>query len=133
MTRSGVTLAIYVIANLIMAVLWHLVLFEETLVAATPFARAHPLIPLGMAAMVVQGTMLIGLYPRFHQPRARVKSGLIFGALAGLFLAAGAIWVEIGKFEFADGWTYLVLETFYEVLSFSALGLIIALRHTEAP
>ena len=131
MVRSAVTLAIYVVVNLSIAVLWHLVLFKETLAAATPFARAEPIIPLGMAAMVVQGIMLIWLYPRFHRTGSRAKSGLLFGALAGLFLATGAIWVEVGKFEFADGITYLGLETIYEVVSFSALGLVIALRHKK--
>lgn len=131
MARSAVTLAIYVVVNLIVAVLWHLVLFKETLAAVTPFARAEPIIPLGMSAMVVQGIMLIWLYPRLHRRGSAVRSGLLFGALAGLFLATGAIWVEVGKFQFADGLTYLLLETVYEVASFAALGLVIALRHKE--
>ncbi len=131
MARSAATLAIYVVLNLTVAVVWHLVLFKATLAAATPFARAEPIVPLGMSAMVVHGVMLIWLYPRFHRPGSAVRSGLLFGALAGLFLAAGAIWVEVGKFRFADGVTYLVLETVYEVVSFAALGLVIALRHEE--
>ena len=133
MLRSGATLAIYVAVNLTVAMIWHLVLFKDTLAAATPFARAEPIIPLGMAAMVVQGIMLIWLYPRFHLPGSRTRSGLRFGALAGLFLATGAIWVEVGKFQFADSAAYLGLETIYEVVSFAALGLVIALRHKEEP
>jgi len=133
MARTGATLAIYVLAKLIMGLSWHLVLFRATLEAATPFARPEPIIPLGMAAMVVQGTLLIGIYPRFHRSQSRMTSGLVFGALAGLFLAAGAIWVEVAKFAFADGLTYFVLETIYEVVSFAVLGLLIALRHEEAP
>jgi hypothetical protein len=129
LVRSGSTLAVYVVINMAIAVVWHLVLFKETLEAATPFARAKPIIPLGMAAMVVQGVLLIWLYPRFHRQASPAKSGLLFGALAGLFLASGAIWVEVGKFQFADSITYLVLETIYEVVSFAALGLVIALRH----
>jgi hypothetical protein len=131
MARSAVTLASYVVVNLIVAMLWHLVLFKETLAAVTPFARAEPIIPLGMSAMVVQGSLLIWLYPRVHRRGSAVRSGLSFGALAGLFLATGAIWVEVGKFQFADALTYLLLETVYEVASFAALGLVIALRHKE--
>lgn len=130
MVRSSVTLAIYVAVNLGMAMLWHLVLFKETLAAATPFARAEPIIPLGMAAMVVQGTLLIWLYPRLTRLAASpARSGLAFGALAGLFLATGAIWADVAKFHFAKGLTYFGLETLYEVASFMALGLVIAVRH----
>ncbi len=127
--RTAVTLLIYVLSNLGIAVLWHLVLFKDLLAAATPFARPEPLIPLGMAAMLVQGLLLIWIYPRFHRPLARVRSGLGFGAMAGLFLATGAIWVEVGKFQFADSLIYLGLETVYEIGSFAVLGLIVALRH----
>jgi hypothetical protein len=81
--------------------------------------------------MVVQGILLIGLYPRFHRHGSSATSGLLFGAVAGLFLATGAIWVEVGKFRFADGVTYLALETTYELVSFAALGVVIALRHKE--
>jgi len=112
-----------------MAVLWHLVLFREVLAAATPFARPEPLIPVGLAAMLLQGTALIALYPRFHRADARLRSGLVFGAVAGLFLATGAIWVDVGKFQFAHGATYLALESVYEVGSFALLGLVVAVRH----
>lgn len=115
--------------NLAIAVVWHLVLFEDLLAAATPFARETPIIPLGMAAMVVQGILLIRIYPRFHQVDAPVISGLRFGIVAGLFLAAGAIWVEVGKFEFAGAMAYLAIKTIYEVGSFAVLGSVIALRH----
>ncbi len=131
-TRSALTLAIYVAVNLTIAVLWHLVLFKDALAAATPFARAEPIIPLGMAAMVLQGVLLLWLYPRFHQPNFPKRSGMLFGSGAGLFLAAGAIWVEVGKFEFNDGASYLAIETVYEVFSFAILGLVLALRHPAA-
>jgi len=130
--RAVVTLTMYLLVNLVVAVLWHLVLFRETLAAATPFARTEPIMPLGMSAMLVQGILLIGLYPRFHAPGSPVSSGLRFGAVAGLFLATGAIWVEVGKFQFASAVTYLSLETVYEVLSFALLGVVIAMRFEPA-
>jgi hypothetical protein len=123
------TLLLYVAVNLLLAVSWHLLIFRDALNAATPFARAHPIVPLGMAAMVVHAVLLIAVYPRFHRPESRGRSGALFGAAVGLFLAAGAIWVDVGKFEFQDGLTYLVLETVYEVFSFSALGVLIAYRY----
>lgn len=127
--RSALTLAIYVAAKLTMGLLWHLVLFKEALAAATPFARSEPIIGLGLAAMVVQGILLMWLYPRFHRPESPKRSGMLFGSCAGLFLAAGAIWVEVAKFQFADGARYLMIETVYEVFSFTVLGLVLSLRH----
>ena len=127
--HAAVTLTIYVVVNLLIAVLWHLVLFKDLLDAATPFARAEPIIPLGMTAMVVHGILLIRIYPYFHRSVSPAASGLWFGAGAGLFLAAGAIWVEVGKFQFTNPMIYLGLETIYEVASFAVFGLVIALRH----
>jgi predicted permease len=123
------TLLLYVALNLLLAVSWHLLIFRDVLNAATPFARAQPIVPLGMAAIVVHGALLIAVYPRFHRDDSRWRSGVRFGAAFGMFLAAGAIWVDVGKFEFQDGPTYLLLETAYEILSFSLLGVLIAHRH----
>ena len=53
--------------------------------------------------MLVQGILLLSVYPRFHRSGSTAKSGMAFGALAGLFLATGAIWVEVAKFQFAEG------------------------------
>lgn len=130
--RSLQTLALYVIVNLVLAVTWHLVLFRDVLREAAPFARAEPILPLGIAAMVLHGALLIAVYPRFHREESLLEAGLLFGGTFGLFLAAGAIWVEVGKFEFHDGLTYLLLETAYEVLSFGILGVLIAYRHRSA-
>lgn len=127
--RSVLTLLLYVSVNLFLAVVWHLVLFKDVLARAAPFARAEPIIPLGMAAMVLHSALLIVIYPRFHRPESPCRSGAVFGAAVGLFLAAGAIWVDVGKFEFRNGSSYLLLETAYEILSFSALGTLIAFRH----
>jgi hypothetical protein len=123
------TLVLYVAVNLLLAITWHLVLFRDVLAGTAPFARAEPIIPLGMAAMVLHGVLLIAVYPHFHRQGSRARAGVLFGATVGLFLAAGAIWVDVGKFEFHNGPTYLLLETVYEVFSFSILGALIAFRH----
>jgi hypothetical protein len=127
--RAVVTLALYVAVNMVLAVSWHLVLFKDVLAEATPFARDEPIIALGFAAMLLHGVLLTGIYPRFHRPDSPMRSGAIFGGLTGLFLAAGAIWVEVGKFRFNGGTTYLIVETIYEIASFAALGVLIALRY----
>lgn len=131
--RSLLTLALYVTVNLALAVCWHLVAFKDVLAEATPFARAEPIIALGMAAMALHGVLLIGIYPRFHRPDFPVRSGVLFGSTVGLFLAAGAVWVEVGKFEFSNGASYLVIETIYEIASFAVLGVLIAFRHSLTP
>lgn len=130
--RSAATLALYIAVNMLLAVTWHLVLFKDVLAEATPFARKEPIIPLGLAAMVLHGALLMWIYPRFHRSDSPFRSGALFGGLVGLFLAAGAIWVEVGKFQFSGGATYLAVETLYEVASFTALGVLIALRYRPA-
>ncbi len=129
--RHVVTLIIYIAVNFAIATIWHLVLFKEILDAATPFAREQPIFPLGIAAMVVQGSLLIGIYPKFHQAGTRVFRGLVFGLGAGIFLAAGSIWVDVAKFAFEASATYLSLETLYTLISFALLGLVVAMRHEQ--
>lgn len=129
MKRSAGTLGLYVVVNFAMAATWHMVLFKDLLADATPFLRPEPLFPLGIAAMITQAVLLIGLYPRFQRPRRAASTGLLFGAAAGLFLASGSIWVDVAKFSFAAPVTYLLVETVYTIGSFAVLGLVIALRY----
>ena len=124
-----ITLVLYIFLNSLVAALWRLVLFADIIAASTSFAREEPIFPLGLAAMVIHGTPLISIYPKFHIPASWIRSGLLFGASAGLFLAVGGIWVDVAIFGFSEPFTYLAVESIYEVLSYTILGMLLAYRY----
>ena len=67
------------------AFVWHLVLFEQSYHALGIY-RADPIIPFGLASMIIQAGIFSWTFPRLF-PRHRnsmLKSGLLFGLAAGL-------------------------------------------------
>jgi hypothetical protein len=53
---------------------WHMVFFHDLYVEWGAFQRAEPIMPLGIAAILIQGFVISYLYP-FYYKRKRGQSG----------------------------------------------------------
>src|SRR6266849_3645071 len=78
-------MAAYLIPTFPIAFVWHLVLFEPAY-RALQIYRADPIIPFGLASMIIQGMVFSWAFPRvFANDRGSVlKKGLFYGLGAGL-------------------------------------------------
>ena len=109
---------------------WHLVTFADRYEALDIY-RDDMIIPFGLVAMLLQGAIFSWLYGKVFAPQAAswLKSGLAFGAIAGVLswtfttLAVGAKHVMTSVPDF------LLLETGFVVLQFAVSGPLIALAY----
>lgn len=120
--------AVYVVVTFGLGFVWHLVLFRRTYSRLGVFSRIDdPVIPLGIAAMLIQGGILAYLYPLFPSSDTPLETGLRFGLVAGAFLASSAVVAEAAKQRVSSLSTWLVLETAYYLIQFAAVGVLIAM------
>lgn len=117
----------YVLITFIIAATWHLVLFKDLYDQLGIFTRKEPLIPLGIASIVMQALVLAYLYPRFSKGVGPVKEGLAFGLLIGVLMASIAVFAEAGKQNVSSLAIWLTFESVYYLLQFGLVGVVIAL------
>lgn len=115
----------YVVCTFLIAAPWHLVLFKPLYDELAIFTRKEPLIPLGLASMLMQGLVLSYLYPLFAQEKHSIKTGATFGVLMGILLASSAVFAEAGKQNVTSLSTWLLLESVYYLLQFAVVGAVI--------
>jgi hypothetical protein len=121
----------YVFCTFLIAAPWHLVLFKPIYDELAIFTRKEPLIPLGLASMLMQGLVLSYLYPFFAQGRHSVKTGATFGLFMGVLLASSAVFAEAGKQHVTSLATWLILESVYYVFQFSLIGAVIGVIYAK--
>jgi hypothetical protein len=111
----------YLVPTFPLGYVWHLVAFHEAY-ARLAIYRDDPIIPLGLASMVVQGLVFSWAYPRIG---SAVRFGAVAAALSWSFttLAVGA------KHPMASVPDFLALETAFTVVQFAAVAPLMALAH----
>lgn len=122
--------AAYLIPTFPIAFVWHLVLFEPNYHALRIY-RDHPIIPFGLASMVVQSVIFSWVFPRiFTNCRGSVlKSGLLYGLGLGLLSWSFTTLAVAAKHPMSSISDYVVLETGFTVLQYLIVGPLIALAH----
>lgn len=117
----------YLVPTFALGYLWHLVLFKNIYRQLGIFSRIDdPIVPLGFAAMLLQGAVLAYLYPYVRTGHGVWYDGLRFGLLFGLFIASSAVLAEAAKQRVTSLGTWLVVETSYYLIQFCLVGVVIA-------
>lgn len=117
----------YVIVTFAIAASWHLVFFKELYDEFAIFTRKEPLIPLGIASILMQALVLAYLYPALYKGGRPATEGLKFGLLIGVLMASIAVFAEAGKQNVSSLSTWLVFESAYYLIQFGLIGVIIGL------
>jgi hypothetical protein len=120
--------AAYIIPTFPIAFVWHLVLFEQKY-RALGIYRDDPIIPFGLASMMVQAVIFSWIYPRlFTGDRGSFRrDGLLYGLGAGLLSWSFTTLAVAAKHPMASITDYVILETAFTVLQFLVVGPLIAL------
>lgn len=123
----------YVIVTFAMGFTWHLVLFRDLYRELAIYSRLDdPIIPLGVASMLIQGAILAYIYPHLSPRRNPPVDGIKFGVLMGIFLASSAVLAEGAKQNVTSLSTWLLIESGYYVIQFGLSGLVIGLLYGKA-
>jgi hypothetical protein len=122
--------AAYLIPTFPIAYAWHLVWFAPAYEALGIY-RSDPIIPFGLASMMIQGLVFSWAYPRLFPGRgsAVVGPGLRYGAALAVLSWSFTTLAVAAKNIMGSVPTYLELETGFTVLQFVVVGPLIALVH----
>jgi hypothetical protein len=131
--RLWLGMAAYLIPTFPIAFVWHLVLFEPQYHALHLY-RADPIIPLGLASMVIQSVVFSWVFPHlFAGNRSSIlKDGLLYGLGAGLLSWSFTTLAVAAKHPMASISDYVFLETAFTILQFLIVGPLIALAHRNS-
>jgi hypothetical protein len=121
----------YIFCTFLIAAPWHMVFFKPVYDDLAIFTRTEPLIPLGLASMLMQGLVLSYLYPFFAHGKHSVKTGALFGLLMGVLLASSAVFAEAGKQNVTSLSTWLVLESVYFLFQFTVVGGVMGMIYAK--
>ena len=120
-------MAAYLVPSFPIAFVWHLVLFEPQYHALRIY-RADPIIPFGLASMLIQAAIFSWVFPRlFAGSRISIaRDGLLYGLGAGLLSWSFTTLAVAAKHPMASISDYVVLETAFTILQFVVVGPLIA-------
>lgn len=128
--RFWLGMAAYIVPTFPIAFVWHLVLFEPDY-RALQIYRPEPIIPFGLASMIIQSMVFSWIFPRvFAGNRGSIlKNGLLYGLGIGLLSWSFTTLAVAAKHPMTSIPDYVVLETGFTVLQFLIVGPLIALAY----
>jgi hypothetical protein len=122
--------AAYILPTFPIAFIWHLVLFERNYQALQIY-RADPIIPFGLASMIIQGLIFSWAFPRLFigSNRSIIADGLLYGLGVGVLSWSFTTLAVAAKHPMASISDYVLLETSFTILQFLIVGPLVAFAH----
>ncbi|MEW5914830.1 MAG: hypothetical protein AB1762_00425 [Gemmatimonadota bacterium] len=99
--------------------------------AAIAIMRTEPIVPMGIASMVIQGTIFGFLFPAFNRGRRAIGNGLVFSWSIGAFLASYIALGEAGKYGVPSIASWVVVEVAAAAAQFTLFGIALGLLHRQ--
>jgi hypothetical protein len=118
----------YLVPTFITGFVWHMVAFHG-LYARLDLYRPDPVIPLGLASMLIQGPIFAWAYPRLFDTarsawaKSALRAGLVYAALSWSFTTVAVA----AKYPMASVGDYFLIETLYTVVQFALVAPLMAL------
>ena len=122
----------YTVCTFALAVLWHVVLFENQYQAFGYF-EGEPSFVTGFVTILLQGIILSVLFPLVSLNGSAIVRGLKFAALIGLFFWTSHVLAFVAKQIVQQTISFMMMETVYLILQFGVFGVLIGLiyRHED--
>lgn len=122
MLKPALAVLVYVVPSMLLAVPWHLMWFKQEYHDFGIYTRADPIIPLGLATMLIQGIVMAWIYPRWYRGGVPALEGIKFSLLIGLFLFSVSTVATIAKVEVTDPWRFVLLSGIFHAIQFTVTG-----------
>lgn len=123
----------YFVVTMAWAYPWHILWFHEKYVAMGAITRDPPIIPLGMAAVLVQGLVMAHLYPRWYRGGTPIVEGIRFSLIAGLLVYTVMGFATAAKFRIEPVGEFLAYHTIFQLLQFVFTGAALGLAYGRIP
>ena len=114
----------YTLATFPLAVIWHVVLFEDKYHSFGYF-EGEPNFALGLLAIIIQGYVLSLLYPYVKFKGQGIIRGLKYSLLIGVFFWSSHVLAFVAKQVVDSSLSFVVMETLYLLIQFGVYGLLI--------
>lgn len=129
MKKLGLFTAAYFVITMAWAYPWHIIWFHDLYTSWGAMTRSEPIIPLGIAAILIQGLVIGYLYPYFYKGRGNpILQGIKFNLIIGLMTYTAMGFATAAKIEINPISTFLLYHTVFQTIQFvmtgTALGLI---------
>jgi len=125
------TVVVYVVATFCVQGTSHFVL-NASHYANIPIMRTEPLVPMGLASMVVQGLIVAWLFPTFNRGGRPIRNGVIFSCALGGFLASYIVLGEAGKYSIPSIGSWIAVEGAAAVVQYVVFGVFLGLLHRRS-
>lgn len=118
----------YTICTFVLAIVWHVVLFEESY-RSFGYFEGEPNFLIGLVTILLQGMLLSILFPMMNGAPNSFRRGLEFASLAGAFFWTSHVLAFVAKQEVPGAWMFVGMETVYLVLQFGVFGMLLGAVH----
>ncbi len=120
----------YTLVTFPLAVVWHVVLFEEKYHAFGYF-DGDPSFVLGFLTILIQGFMLSFLFPHFNLSGNGISKGVKYSLLVGVFFWSSHVLAFVAKQVIDSSLSFIFMESFYLLIQFGIYGVLIGLIHNN--
>ena len=118
----------YFVLTMALAYPWHMVFFHDLYVEMGAFQREAPIMPLGIAAIIIQGVVIAYLYPLHLQGQnSSIKRGITFSLIIGLMVYTVMVFATAAKFNIEPVSIFLIYGTVFSFLQFTVTGAALGL------
>ena len=114
----------YTLVTFPLAVIWHVVLFEEKYHSFGYF-EGEPNFILGLFTIIIQGYVLSLLYPYVKFKGQGIIRGLKYSLLIGVFFWSSHVLAFVAKQVVDSSLSFVAMESFYLLVQFGVYGLLI--------
>jgi len=128
--KLGLFTLAYFVLTMAWAYPWHLIWFHDLYAAWGANTRPEPIMPLGIAAILMQGIVIGYLYPFYYKGGHPLIQGIKFNLIIGLMTYTAMGFATAAKFQIEPVSQFLLYHSIFQLIQFSltgaALGLIYA-------
>ena len=114
----------YSFVTMLIAFPWHFVLFKDLYHSFGIYNRIEPIVPLGFLTMIIQGTVMAYIYPRYYKGGSHYKEAIQFSLLMGIFLYSVSTLANAAKIEVSPMSTWILVQLAFHLIQFLASGIV---------
>lgn len=114
----------YTIVSFPLAIIWHLVLFEDKYISFGYF-EGEPNFNLGLLAIVIQRFVLSLLFPLVKVYGKPITKGIKYSLLVGVFFWTSHVIAFVAKNAVKGSILFIFMETVYLLIQFGIFGILI--------
>ena len=123
---------IYFVLTMAWAYPWHILWFHDQYVSWGAITRDHPIMPLGISAIIIQGLVIGYLFPYYYRGGNSFKEGVKFALIIGLMVYTAMGFATAAKFKIEPVVDFLSYHTVFQTIQFVLAGLGLGVVYRES-